>query len=506
MHARLLPLMPLTLTAALLGGCGGGGHGSTMPGLPAATGGSAGAPVSAPGGSSQISMRITIPAASPQSAKRSPQYLPSNVASMTVAISQGSTSLGSHNVALTAGAPGCSAAPPVTCTATFQVPLGNDTFELTSFDASSTAISHALVTKAIVAGVNSLPVTLNGIVKSIAIVPGQPDFSIYEGATSKGLTQTASITALDADGNTIVGVFDLPLTITADGTLFAIAGGSATVTTSSDTFTYGYNLPDPYTGTGTFSAGTTFLAQPQIDNAKTLVAAANAGSIALWYDFGDTDASLFTAAGGKVSAWKDRNGSTNTVTQTLATAQPAIQQGGFTHNPNQNTLQNISFAAGQCLVSATGFPAGDYTIILTGIGTAAPGTLLGSFGTPSTYTHSLSVPNAGEIDLIDHGAAGSVLTGLTLTTPNSYYLTAKVQSASNSVSLEFHGNPVTGPVTAALAAAVGTRDPGFALNVSDGLCGGSAANALGEVIVLDHVASTNELLSLQEYLHRKWDI
>jgi hypothetical protein len=507
MYARLNYLMPLTLTAALLASCGGGGgHGSSMPSLPASSGGAAApAPASAGGGS--MTMSITIPSTSPQSAKRAPQYLPSNVASMSVVITQGATSVGTHNVGLVAGDPGCTSTAPVTCTATFQVPIGNDTFDLTSFDASSTAISHATVTKAIVAGVNSLPVTLNGIVKTLAIIPGAPDFSIYEGTTSKGLTQTGSITALDADNNVIVGIFDTALTITADGALFAVSGGSATVANSSSTFTYGYNLPDPYPGKATFSAGPAiFLAQPVIDNAQSLVAEAKTGHIALWYDFADTDASLFTAVGGRVSAWKDRNGSTNTVAQSLPTAQPSIQLGGFTHNPNQNTLQNLAFAAGQCLVSATGFPAGDYTIFVTGIGTAAPGTIVGSFGTPLTYAHSLSVPTASEIDLIDHGATGPTLTGLTLTTPNSYYLTGEVQNAANSASLWFHGNPVVGPSTVALAAASGTRDPGFALNGSSGVCAGSAANALGEVIVLDHVATTNELLSLQEYLHRKWDI
>lgn len=495
-------LIPLTLATALFAGCG-GGHGTTLPAaaVPAAVSGA-----SAPSGSSSVSMVIAIPSATTASTQRSPKYLPANVKSMSVVISQGSTQYSSQTIGLAAGDPGCSAAPPVTCTATFHVPIGNDTFALTSFDASNNAISHALVTKAIVAGVNALPVTLNGIVHQIAIIPGPPDHSIYEGATSKGITQTASISALDADGNTIVGAFDSPLNITADGTLFAIAGGQATVTTSADTFQYGYNLPDPYTGTGTFSAGPTYLAQPQIDDAKTLVAEAHEGSLALWYDFGDTDPALFSTVAGHVSAWKDRGGSANAVTQALATAQPTIALGGFTHNPGQNTLQNIAFAAGQCLVSPAGFPSGDYTMFVVAIGSAAPGTLVGPYGTPATYAHSLTIPNAGEIEVIDHGAAGPTLTGLTLTAPNSYYVTTKVQNAANTASLWFHGLSADGPATNALAPAVGTRDPGFALNAADGLCTGAAANAFGEVIVLDHAASDSERLTIEEYLHRKWDI
>jgi hypothetical protein len=509
MHPRLLPIMPLTLTAALLAGCGGGGHGTALPSAL----GSSGNAASVPSGSGSMSMSISIPAKTTASTARLPQYLPSNVASMTIAITQGSTPYATHTIQLGAGDPGCSATAPVTCTATFQVPIGNDTFNLSSFDSSNNAISHALVTKAIVAGVNNLPVTLNGIVKELAIVPAAPDFSIYEGTTSKGNTQTGSITALDADGNTIVGIFDSPLSITADGTLFTVQGGSATVDTSADTFTYGYNLPDPYTGNPTFSAGSTvFLAQPKIDNAKTLVGFYSVGSIALWYDFADTDASLFTTAAGHVSSWKDRNGSTNTVSQALPAAQPIIAQGSFTHNAMQNTLQNVTFSAGQCLVSATGFPAHEYTILIAAVGSGSPGTLVGPFGTPATYSHSITMPDASDIDLIDHGAAGPTLTGLALAAPapnNSYYLSAEVQpDASDSATLQFHSSAISaGPITAPLAPASGTRDPGFALNAGSGLCGASsAANSLGEVIVLDHVASANELLALQEYLHRKWDI
>ncbi len=453
-------------------------------------------------------MVIAIPSATTTSAsaRRLPQYLPANVASMNVTISVGATQYSSQTIALTAGSPGCSAAPPVTCSATFQVPIGNDTFVLTSYDAGGSAISHATVTRAIVQGVNALPVTLNGIVHEVAIIPGAPDNAIFEGATSKGFTQTGSVSAMDADGNTIVGVFDAPFNITADGTLFAIAGGQATIATSADTFQYGYNLPDPYTAGGTFSAGSLYLAQPQIDNAKTLVAEAHQGAIALWYDFGDSDPSGYTATAAKVSAWKDRGGSANTLSQILPAAQPSIAQGGFTHNPNQNTLQDVVFPAAGCLVSPSGFPAGDYTMFVAAIGSAAPGTLVGPFGTAATYAHSLTLPSASELDVIDHGAAGPSLTGLTFTTPNSYYLTVKVQSALNTASVWFHGLAVTGPATAALAVNAGTRDPGLAINASDGLCTGANANTIGEVIVLDHAATDSERLSIEEYLHRKWDI
>ena len=510
MDTRFFPLLPAALAAALLAGCGGGGAGtgggsSAGAAIPNMNGGS-GASGSQAG--SSIAMRITVPAATSASAsaRRSPQYLPANVASMTITISVGATPYATHTISLVAGAPGCSSAPPVTCTATFPVPIGNDTFALTSLDAANNAISHALVTHAIVAGPNALPVTLNGIVHAIAIIPGLPDDAIYEGATSKGITQTGTISALDVDGNTIVGVFDSPLTITADGTLFSIAGGQATISTSGDTFQYGYNLPDPYTGKATFSAGSIYLAQPQIDDAKTLVAESKQGAIALWYDFGDSDPTLFTAAAGHVSAWKDRNGSVNTVTQVLASAQPSVVTGGFTHNPNQNTLQNVSFGAGQCLVSATGFPAADYTVFAVAIGTAAPGTLVGPFGTPATYAHTLGVPSAGEIQLSDQGGAGPNLSGLTLTTPDSYYVSATIASATTTGTLWFHGLPNSGPATANFGVAAGSRDPGLALNGASGLCAGAAANALGEVIILDHAASTSERLSIEEYLHRKWDI
>jgi len=510
-------LIPLTLATALFAGCGGGGQGSSLPSA-GTLGGAAGPPVAS--GSSSVAMVIAIPSSSTASAsvRRLPQYLPSNVASMSVVITQGSTPVSSQTIQLTAGSPGCSATAPVTCTATFQVPIGNDTFALTSYDATKptpNAISHAQVTKAIVAGVNQLPVTLNGIVADVAVIPGLPDYSIYEGATSKGNTQTASISVTDADGNTIVGVFDSAITITADGTLFTIAPAlgaastnTATFTTSGGSLYYGYNLPDPYTSKPTFSAGTgIFLAQPQIDNAGTLVPENSTGHIALWYDFADTNPALFTAPGGQISAWQDRNGSTNAVTQALASAQPSIVQGGFTHNPNQNILQNVAFSAGQCLVSAAGFPSGDYTIFAVAIGSAAPGTLVGPFGTPGTAAHSLTIPNASEIDVIDHGAVGPALTGLTLTGINSYYVTATIQDAANTASGYFHSSTLTtGPISSALQVTAETRDPGLAINGANSVCSGAAANQFGEVIILDHSASDKERLAITEYLHRKWDI
>ena len=504
MKKSSLQLFPIAFASALFAGCGGGGgHGVTLPATPLTAPGSGS---SAGSGTGSVSIMIAIPSTTTASAKRLPQYLPANVASMQVVVSQGATQYSSQTIKLTAGSPGCSSAPPVTCSATLPVPIGNDTFALTSYDATSNAISHALVTRAIVQGANALPVTLNGIVQQLAILPGAPDNSIYEGATSKGITQTGNVTAQDADGNTILGIFDSPINITADGMLFAVAGGQATITTSADTFQYGYNLPDPYTGNATFSAGSTYLAQPQIDNAKTLVAEAHQGVLALWYDFGDRDPSLYTASGSNVSAWRDRGGSANALSQTLPAAQPAIAVGGFTHNPNQNTLQDLVFPGGGCLVSPTGFPAADYTMFVVAIGSAAPGTLVGPFGTPATYAHSLTLPNAGELDLVDHGAVGPSLTGLAFTTPNSYYVSAKVQSALNTASLWFHGSVVPSPASAALAVTAGTRDPGLAINAAGGLCTGAAANTFGEVIILDHAATDSERLSIEEYLHRKWDI
>lgn len=496
-------LAAVLLAAGLCAGCGGGARVTPPPSAAAA--GAAGA-----AGPASLALRITVPSVASQATfmnRRSPAYLTSNVVSMTIAIGQGGTTLSTTTIGLQAGDPGCSPAPPVTCTATLNAPIGNDTFELTSLDASNQAISHAFVTRTIVAGVNTVPVTLNGIVASLAVIPGAPDYSIFEGATSKGTTQTATIVALDADNNVIVGAFDTPIAITADGTLFTVAGGSATLSTSADTFQYGYNLPDPYTGKATFTVNpAVYLAQPQIDDAKTLVAEANVGGIAQWYDFADADATQYTASGAQVSAWKDRNGGAATLSQSTLAAQPALQTGGFTHNPNQNTLQDLAFAAGTCLASASGFPSGSYSVFIAAIGTGSPGTLLGSYGTPSTLTHALTVPNAGEIDAVERGVTGPALTGLTLTAPNSYYLDEVVDTTGGSISLWFHGNPVLGPLTATYPAATGTPDPGLTVNGSSASCAGSAAGALGEVIVLDHAATASERLMLEEYLHRKWDI
>jgi hypothetical protein len=99
-----------------------------------------------------------------------------------------------------------------------------------------------------------------------------------------------------------------------------------------------------------------------------------------------------------------------------------------------------------------------------------------------------------------------MLSGLTFASPNAYYTSLVVQSAAATASLWFHGGVVSGPATAALGPLTGTRDPGLAVNAADAVCSGASAGALGEILILDHAATPTERLTIEEYLHRKWDI
>jgi hypothetical protein len=232
-------------TILALTACGGGGGGSNSAPVmtPTAT------PSTAPAGklvTPTFTLRIPAPGSKGSSAKRSPKFVSPSTLSVTI-------TLNSDSAGLPAGASVTTSIPAGSCSAGCTVPgppspPGSDNFTITTFDMANgtgNALSTATLTVTISSGVaNSSPVTLLGIVASIVIngVPAPSAFAA--GATNSSVL---TVTASDADGNTITGTYNNPITVSdpdtlSDGSSIAATtcptqGAETTVAASSVQFT-----------------------------------------------------------------------------------------------------------------------------------------------------------------------------------------------------------------------------------------------------------------------------
>jgi len=158
------------------------------------------------------------------SGTRSPKYVTGDIASVTIAlnsVSPGGIPNGlqtSVTTAISSGscATGCTVPGPA-------VPPGSDNFTLTTYDVNGNVISTASPTYTITAGsTNNESVTLNGVPASFAIA----SVPIAAAGTPLGAT-SFTVNVLDADGDTIVGTYETPVTLAISDTT-----GATTITTS----------------------------------------------------------------------------------------------------------------------------------------------------------------------------------------------------------------------------------------------------------------------------------
>jgi len=204
----------------LLAACGGGGSSN----IPAP--GNGGATV--PQGQSKVAMTVKIPAPS-SSAVKQPKYV--SASTQSIVLKNGSTTIGTFNTTPTSA--GCSAVNgATTCTFSFSAAAGAITLTVNAYDAQNgtgNLLSSGTVTQTLVAGTNVIPVTMGGVVNSIAVSVG---------STNAGTAATVPVyvTAKDPDANIIIGPgnFTSPITLTdsdASGvTKLAVNGGTAAAT------------------------------------------------------------------------------------------------------------------------------------------------------------------------------------------------------------------------------------------------------------------------------------
>ena len=166
---------------ALLAGCGGGGSApSAVTRQPQ--------PTQQTPQSVNVTFNIVVPTASGASARRVPNYVSASTKSASISVN---------------GANGATVNCTATCSGTVSAPVGSDTFTVKLYDATGgggNLLSTGTVIQTIVAGqANSVNVTFNGVVASLSMSAISTVTPGTAGSVAIG------VSALDADGNTIIG-------------------------------------------------------------------------------------------------------------------------------------------------------------------------------------------------------------------------------------------------------------------------------------------------------------
>ena len=257
----------LLLGAALLSSCSAGN--SSM--LPAASPQStpASTPTKASQGTATFSIAVPAKPAASSAGRQRPQYVSPSTGSVaiTVVAVDGKQQSSPATVAKIAyGASGCTSdhAQPLSCTIGANVPAGeNVTFTIATFASSNgtgAVLSSATLTKTIKANtVNTIPVTLGGVVNTVTLSPS----TIHTVADGSTHTYLVTLEALDASGATIVGSapFASPISISDEND----PNGAVLVSQSSVT---GPGVPFQVRYNGT----------KHLDDAKITASAGSAGS------------------------------------------------------------------------------------------------------------------------------------------------------------------------------------------------------------------------------------
>lgn len=512
MNTRIVRGCTALALVALVAGCSGGGTQRSVVPQPAPARGSA-----------SVGLHVVIPKKAASAARRTVKHLPSSTKSMAVTVNAGTPQV----VGLQPTDPGCSTDPVsgnTVCNATVLAPIGSDSFDLTAYDAAGgtgQVLSHAAVSKTVVAGTNNFPIALGGVVAALTISAAS---TVYEGAATTAAS--ANVVAADADGNVIMDAYDQSVTVSGTGTF---AGTSGTVVQSGDTITLAYDGTDPANvGPTTFTASTgsgaipVTTAGPIVSNPKTLAAA----TVALWYDA--ADASSIVAGGGSFT-WKDRSGNAKDASSPALAPLPTYPDTAvrdakhalvdFTPGtPGSAGPPAVPATPGAFLSRSDGFPGGDYSVFAVAYNTRADASASGAGGSPGAIVGGGigTAPNGHGLLLVDFGTlclyeANSDCTAVTAAIAavnpsfaNTLYRVTASDSA-NTGTISINGATsapgfATGPVPARIV------DPSVVINGynNDGLTSGT--NSIAEIVVLDHAASAPEQAAIEAYLKAKWSL
>lgn len=283
---KRLSCFGIASAALVLSACGGGPASRSVP-------------ASALNGPATAQFSITVPKASAQSpaASRKPLYISPNAQSASIAVG----ALTPVVVNLTPSSPGCSTGSGgTTCTVEVTAPIGSDTFTVQLFsqaNAAGSLLAAGSVTQAIVAGPNnSVNVTLNGVVASVAIALANPSPAVGMAATIP-----VTVTAKDSTGATILGAgnYSPAITLTDSDTSGHTKLSTTTVASPGTSVTLSYDGSSAVTS-ATISAtlnGTIATVAPAQLTPKGVITQNGSGGVGVLSLDGNTYAEVPTAGG-----------------------------------------------------------------------------------------------------------------------------------------------------------------------------------------------------------------
>jgi hypothetical protein len=489
-------ILARTACVVLLAGCGGGG--GTMPASPTQN-----------AQATKVAFSITIPARSQtQSGARRPQYVSSGTQSISVTVTpSGGSALPAQTFNVTPTSNGCAAASGggTTCTETVDAGVGSDTFAVacySSTNAGGSVLATGSTTQTIVIDTtNTVAVTLGGVIASMAVVA--PSTMLENAVLPTSYSIQVGLIAKDASGAVIIGsdpFVNGPVTLTMSDPAGAVSGGSASFTNPMSTTTVTYNgNPDRAGATFALTASGIPTANATMKSFGPPVPA----NLALWLD--GSDAGTLTAGGSNVSAWNDKSGAGNNLTQATAADMPQLVapsstmhgRGSVSFNGSSQFLQTAGNFVSAFQPQTTVFVLRNQNAPVT-----ANDSVFGvSGGNDRTQRFQLHDPYSASV-IWDYGND----TNSALSTSGTYPGVHLIEAGGNQTAATAYLS-IDGSLKASIASV--TAPPSFASSLTLGEATVVSTTryyngAIGEMLVYGRALSTTETQNVEGYLAWRW--
>lgn len=430
MHKIRFALPAVVWASLALTGCGGGN-----------SAGSGGAQIPSRSAASAV-FQVTVPA-------KTPQYVSPNTQSISITLVSvnGSAVGGAPTIAnISATAPGCSqSGGTISCTIPVPAQAGSDVYSVVMFagtNATGATLSSGQTTATINPGVlNTVPVTLNGVIDSIAVSLGTTS-----PAQGTAADIPITVTAKDATGATIVGPgnYNNPITLTNSDTSGATSLSTTNVTAPGTAVTLHYT--GAALSSATISATSNGIAAPKITGATLTPGGSAVKSIA----GGSGALAIYTNSAGQTFAYiPSATGLTELLVTSGTTLGSAFIRHAMSVGSNQIALTPAPDACSTDPVHVRLYCVAYASNVVNVLDLKpVPATVLATYATDATTTLSFT----GGSCTICGAAYDAADDGIIIATANGYELygappgNARIKTIAAPVSENFGYNAVTNQV------------------------------------------------------------